>query len=96
MKKSAAKRVVSISLVLSGLFTASTGIWNFFPPFNESFSPGHAIGSSIFLAICAIHIWLNWKILVRYFEGLGWWWIVVLSGLLSVILIITIPILRSV
>jgi len=96
MKKSSTKRVVSITLVLSGLFTATTGIWNFFPPFNESFSPGHAIGGCIFGAVCAIHIWLNWKILIKYFEGLGWWWLPVLLTLISIILVTLIPLLRLV
>jgi magnesium-transporting ATPase (P-type) len=94
MKKNVIKRIVSITLVLSGLFTATTGIWNFFPPFNESFSPGHAVGGCVFCSICIIHIWLNWKPLLRYFKGLGWWWCLIVLGLIAIISVITVPILR--
>lgn len=94
MKKNAIKRIVSIALVLSGLYTATTGIWNFFQPFIESFSPGHAVGACIFCAICIVHIWLNWNPLVRYFKGLGWWWCPVVLSLVGIISVIIIPLLR--
>lgn len=94
MKKSELKRIVSISLVLSGLYTAVTGIWNFFPPFSESFSPGHAIGACILCAICIIHILLNWKSLIHYFKGLGWWWIPIALGFIVIFSIIILPFLR--
>jgi hypothetical protein len=94
MKKNAIKRIVSIALALSGLFTAATGIWNFFPPFIGSFSPGHAVGAGIFCAICIIHIWLNWKPLLWYFKGLGGWWCPVILGLIGIISVIIIPVLR--
>jgi hypothetical protein len=94
MKKNALKRIVSIALVLSGLYTAATGIWNFFPPFSESFSPGHAVGACILCVICIIHIWLNWKSLIHYFKGLGWWWFPIVLSLIAIISIIIIPFLR--
>jgi hypothetical protein len=94
MKKHAIKRIVSITLALSGLYTATTGIWNFFPPFIGSFSPGHAVGACIFCAICVIHILLNLNPLVRYFEGLGRWWCPVALSLIGIISVIIIPLLR--
>ena len=94
MKKITVKRIVSISLILSGLYTAVTGVWNFFPPFSESFSPGHAVGACIFCVICIIHIWLNWKSLIQYFKELGWWWCPIIVGLIAIILIIILPFLR--
>ena len=88
------RRAVSIMLVVTGLFSAVTGIWNFFPPFSESFSPGHAIGACIFGILCVIHVWLNWKPIVKYLKNLGWWWILVAAGLIATVLVVVIPIIR--
>ena len=79
------RRVVSIILVVAGLFTGVTGIWNFFPPFNQSFSPGHAIGGSIVGALCVVHLWINRKPVAKYIKGLGWWWILIVLGLISIL-----------
>ena len=88
------RRVTSLALVVVGLFSVVTGIWNFFPPFSESFSPGHAAGACVFGALCIFHVWLNWKSIVRYFATLGWWWILVGLGLLATVLVVVIPIVR--
>ena len=88
------RRPISVMLVVSGLFSAVTGIWNFFPPFSESFSPGHAIGACIFGALCVVHVWLNWKPIVKYFKALRWWWIPVALGLIATVMVIIIPFLR--
>ena len=88
------RRAVSVMLVVSGLFSAVTGIWNFFPPFSESFSPGHAIGACIFGTLCVIHVYLNWKSILRYFKSLGWWWLLVASGLIATVMVVIIPLLR--
>jgi hypothetical protein len=88
------RRLVSIILVLTGLFTIITGIWNFFPPFNKSFSPGHAVSACIFGSLCVIHFWLNWKSICKYLKGLGWKWLWVVSGLLAIIIVGIIPLLR--
>lgn len=94
IKKSLLKRITSISLALTGLFTLNTGIWNFFPPFIDSFSPGHAIGACIFCALGLFHIWLNWKQLAKYFKNLGWWWIPICLGVISIIMVTGIPVIR--
>jgi len=94
MKKITLKRIVGIFLVLFGLFTAITGLWNFFPPFNAEFSPGHAVGACIFGILCVVHIWLNWKPLIRYFRGLGWWWFLVALGFIALIPLLIVPLLR--
>ena len=88
------RRAVTVALVVSGLFSVVTGIWNFFPPFSESFSPGHAIGASIFGGLCIIHVWLNWKSILRYFRTLGWWWLLVVLGLIATVMAVIIPLLR--
>ena len=88
------RRAVSVMLVVSGLFSAITGIWNFFPPFSLSFSPGHAIGACVFGALCVIHVWLNWKPILKYFKALGWWWILVALGLIATVMIIIIPLIK--
>ena len=87
------RRAVSIALVVTGLFSAVTGIWNFFPPFSESFSPGHAIGACIFGALCVIHVWLNWKPIIKYLKALGWWWILVGIGLMATVMVIVLPLI---
>jgi len=88
------RRVVSVILVVAGLFTAVTGIWNFFPPLSLSFSPGHAIGACIFGVLCIIHVWLNWKPILRYFRGLGWWWLLVALGLIASVMVAIMPLIR--
>ena len=88
------RHAVSVALVVTGLFSAVTGIWNFFPPFSESFSPGHAIGACIFGILCVIHVWLNWKSVLRYFKRLGWWWILVAAGLIATIIVVIMPLVR--
>jgi hypothetical protein len=94
MKRLIPRRAVSIALVLFGLFTAISGLWNFFPPLNAEFSPGHAVGACIFGILCIVHIWLNWKPLIRYLRGLGWWWILVGLGLAGLIPLLIVPVLR--
>jgi len=88
------RRAVSVSLVISGLFIGVTGIWNFFPPFNSEFSIGHAVGGCIFGVLSVIHVWLNWKPILKYFKNLGWWWIPVALGLIAIIMIVIIPLIR--
>ncbi len=88
------RRAVSVMLVVSGLFSAVTGIWNFFPPFSESFSPGHAIGACMFGTLCIIHVYLNWKSILRYFKSLGLWWLLVALGLIATMMVVIIPLLR--
>ena len=88
------RRVTSVALVVCGLFIAITGIWNFFPPFSESFSPGHAIGSVVFAVLCVVHVWLNWKAILKYFKSLGWWWLLVGTGLLATVLVVLIPLIH--
>jgi hypothetical protein len=88
------RSAVSIILVITGLFTIITGIWNFFPPFNKAFSPGHAVGACIFSSLCIIHAWLNWKSIWRYLMGLGWKWLLLASGLTAIVMVGIIPFLR--
>ncbi|MFC2038904.1 hypothetical protein ACFLUG_03945 [Chloroflexota bacterium] len=89
------RRPVSVILFITGLFTLVTGVWNFFPPVNATFSPGHAIGASIFGALSIIHVWLNWKPILNYSKSLGWWWILVALGLIASIVVGIIPLLRK-
>ncbi|MFC1932503.1 hypothetical protein ACFLXU_02585 [Chloroflexota bacterium] len=79
------KRVISIALGVFGLAMLITGIWNMFPPFDTMFFPAHVIPSSVFGILLIIHVWLNWKPIIRYFKGLGWWWILAGVGFLLVI-----------
>ncbi len=89
-----AKRVVSIAMVIFGLTTALTGIWNFFPPFNAMFYIPHVTSSCIFGILMVVHICLNIKPFLRYFKKLRWWWVLVGLGLVSVIWVgIIMPIL---
>ena len=89
------RRVTGILLVIVGLFTAITGIWNFFPPFSSSFSPGHAVGACVFGVLAVIHVYLNWKAILRYFRGLGWWWLPVAASLIAIVVIVIVPIIRN-
>ena len=89
------RRTIVVLLVTTGLFTTMTGIWNFFPPFNASFSPVHAIGSFVFGVLCIVHAWLNWKSILRYFRGLGWWWLPVALAFIAIVVLAIIPIIES-
>jgi len=87
------KRVIGIAMVIFGLAMVITGIWNLFPPFNTMLFPAHIIPSFIFGLLVVVHIWLNWKLLGRYFKRLGRWWILVgLGFLLAIYLGIIMPI----
>ena len=88
------RRIISVALVVTGLFIFVTGIWNFFPPFNESFSAGHAVGSCLFGVLCIVHIWINWKPILKYFKSLRWWWLLVGTGLLATVMVVIIPLVR--
>ena len=79
------RRVISLALVIYGLLTIATGIWNFFPPFNTMFYVQHVINSCIFGSLLIIHVILNMKSITRYIKGLGWWWILVSLGVLLTI-----------
>jgi len=79
------RRAISIAMVIFGLAMVITGIWNLFPPFNTMLFPAHIIPAFIFGLLAATHLWLNWKLIVRYFKRLGWWWILVGLGFILVI-----------
>jgi peptidoglycan/LPS O-acetylase OafA/YrhL len=79
------RRVVSITMVFFGIAMLITGIWNIFPPLDAEFFPPHAISSFVFGVLAVLHIWLNWKPTIRYFRGLGWWWVLVGLGVLMVV-----------
>ena len=88
------RRGIGIAMVLFGLTMLITGIWNIFPPFDAMFFPAHGINSFAFGILAVIHIWLNWKTIVRYFKGLGRWWILVGLGFLGVVWsVVIVPVL---
>ena len=79
------RRVISLAMVFFGLATLMTGIWNLFPPFDEKLFPPHIISSFTLGLLAIIHVWLNWRTIIRYVQGLGWWWILAGIGFLLVI-----------
>ena len=88
------RRGVSIAMFIFGLNTLVTGIQNFFPPFNTVFYIPHVVNASLFASIAVIHVWLNWKSLVRHFQRLGRWWILV--GLLGVVAVIWLAVIAPI
>lgn len=79
------RRGISIAMVIFGIAMVITGIWNIFPPFDTELTPPHIISSFIFGVLIILHVWLNWKPIVRYFKGLGWWWVLVGLGCVFII-----------
>ena len=79
------RRVISIAMVIFGIWAAISGISQFFPPFDTIFDMGHVISACIFAPLVGIHVWLNRKPVVRAFKGLGWWWILIGVGAAGVI-----------
>ena len=88
------RRVITITMVLTGLFTLISGFWNFFPPYDSEFSAGHAVGASVFGVLGVAHAWLNRRPILRYFRGLGWWWVVVGLGFAALVPLLLVPVLR--
>jgi heme A synthase len=75
------RRVISIMMVIFGLTTIAGGIWKLFPPFNKMFYVPHITSAFLFSVLLIIHIWLNRKPLLRYFQRLKWWWVLVSLGI---------------
>jgi hypothetical protein len=92
------RRVIGIAMVISGIWALISGISQFIPPFDTIFDPGHVVSACSFAVLVGIHICLNAKPLVRYFKGLGRWWIligfvvagtIVFEGIIVTVLIAT-------
>lgn len=92
--KANVRKATSLALVVTGLLTLITGLWNFFPPFNDRFSPGHAYGACVFAALCLVHVWLNRGAVRKYLKRVGWRWLLVGSGVVATVLLVAIPLAR--
>lgn len=79
------RRGVSIAMVIFGILSILTGIWQFLPPFEYGHDPLHIAPAFIFGILVVIHVWLNRKPLVRYFKGLGWRWVFVGLGIILIL-----------
>ena len=79
------RSIIGIMMVIFGLNTALTGIWNFFPPFKTEFYIPHVINACIFGLLAAVHVWLNRKPVLRYFKVPGWRWVLVGLGFVVII-----------
>jgi hypothetical protein len=75
------RRVISILMVIFGLTAIADGIWKLFPPYNDMFFVPHIFSAFTFTVLLLIHLWLNRKPLLRYFQRLGWWWVPVSLGI---------------
>lgn len=85
------RRGISIALVIFGLAMLVSGIQKLFPPADDRFYLPHVINSFIFAVLVCVHLWLNRKSIVRYFKGLGQWWLLVGLGLAAIIVVGIIP-----
>ena len=79
------RRGIGIALVIFGVATAVTGIWQLFPPFTNGVQPVHAIPAISLGILFCIHAWLNRKPLLRYFKGLGLKWGYIALGILIIL-----------
>ena len=90
------RRVISIAMVVFGSITLLTAVWEFLPPFKSRFYYPHATSACIFGILVLIHVWLNRKPILRHFRKLGWWWIPVGLGAISIVWVgIGLPIIMS-
>ena len=71
------RRVIGIAMVIAGIWAVISGISQFFPPFDTMFDIGHVVSACTFAALLITHVCLNAKTIVRYFKGLGRWWILI-------------------
>ena len=74
------RRGVGIAMVIFGIWAAISGISQFFPPFDTEFDIGHVVSGCGFALLVGTHAWLNQKTIVKYFKGLGRWWILIGVG----------------
>ena len=79
------RRGVGIAMVIFLVWAVVTGIWQLFPPFDMGVEPPHIIAAFPLAILVCIHIWLNRKPLFRYFQGLGWKWLLVVLGVLGIL-----------
>jgi hypothetical protein len=79
------RRVISMSMIIIGLWAIATGIWQFFSPYNKGIEPTHIIPAFLFGLLTIAHVWLNRKPVLRYFRGLGFRWIPIGLGDLVVL-----------
>lgn len=75
------RRVISIMMVIFGLSAIAGGITKLFPPFNKMLYIPHISSSFLFGILLIIHVWLNRKPLIHYFQKLKWWWVLVSLGI---------------
>ena len=85
------RRGIAIAMVIFGLAMLITGIQKLFSPASDMFYPPHVIISCIFGLLVVTHIWLNWKSIGRYFQGLGRWWLLVGLGFAAIVVVAIIP-----
>ena len=85
------RRGISIALAIFALAMLVSGIQKLFPPANDIFYRPHVVISFIFGFLVVVHLWLNRKSIVRYFKGLGRWWLLVGLGLAAIIVVGIIP-----
>ena len=88
------RRAMAILLVFFGLATIISGVFNFFPPFKDSFSPGHAFGACAFGLLLIAHVRMNRKPTAKYLGGLGWWWLLVGLGFAGLAVLVIVSLLR--
>jgi|GEM_PF-1388927 len=71
------RRAIVIAMVIFGVWALISGISQFFPPFDTLFDVGHVVSACVLGILMIIHVCLNFKTIVRYFKGLGRWWILI-------------------
>ena len=79
------RRGIGIAMAIFIVWSVVTGIWQLFPPYDEGVEPLHIVPAFPLAVLICIHVWLNRKPLVRYFQGLGWKWLWVVLGVLCIL-----------
>ena len=70
------RRIAVIVMALSTAVMIFTGFSEALPRHSD-LAVHHIVGASLFVIAGCFHCWYNRKPIIKYFNGLGWWWAII-------------------
>jgi hypothetical protein len=96
-ERRAARRTISVALLLIGVFTTVSGFWSLFLLRGSPIIPVHAAGGITFALLSVVHVRYNRNALRLYVRDLGWSPTALRLAIAAAIsLILLVPVLRLV
>ncbi len=78
------RRISIVLMIFSAGLVIFTGIGESSPR-HTGLASHHIAAASLFLIAACIHGWYNWKVIAKYFTGLGWRWAIIAGCLIAVL-----------